>query len=157
MGTGRNIPFYPDGSRVVGYDLSPAMLARARRRSDSLGREVELIEGDVTGTPFPDRHFDAVVATFLFCVLDDALQLPALKELARVCKPEGEIRLLEYAYSENPMSRFVMRLWAPWVRWAYGAVFDRDTKRYVSDAGLELVEERFLHKDIIEMLVVRPA
>src|SRR5260221_1526153 len=32
VGTGRNFPFYPPGSEVVGIDLSPAMLARAERR-----------------------------------------------------------------------------------------------------------------------------
>ena len=32
VGTGRNFPFYPPGSRVVGIDISPAMLARAGRR-----------------------------------------------------------------------------------------------------------------------------
>ena len=31
-GTGRNFPFYPAISEVIGIDLSPAMLARARRR-----------------------------------------------------------------------------------------------------------------------------
>ena len=37
VGTGRNFPFYPVGSRVTGIDLSPAMLDRARRRKDKLG------------------------------------------------------------------------------------------------------------------------
>src|SRR5262249_24094806 len=32
IGTGRNFPFYPPGSEVVGIDLSPAMLTRAERR-----------------------------------------------------------------------------------------------------------------------------
>src|SRR5262245_36692689 len=32
IGTGRNFPFYPPESEVVGIDLSPAMLARAERR-----------------------------------------------------------------------------------------------------------------------------
>ncbi len=49
-----------------------------------------------------------------------------------------------------------MRLWAPWVRWAYGAAFDRDTERYVPQAGLEIVETRFLYKDIIKLIVARP-
>ena len=49
-----------------------------------------------------------------------------------------------------------MRLWAPWVRLMYGATFDRHTERYVQAAGLRLVEERFLFKDIIKLLVLRP-
>jgi ubiquinone/menaquinone biosynthesis C-methylase UbiE len=42
VGTGRNFPFYPRGSRIVGIDLSPAMLARAERRRPSAIAEVEL-------------------------------------------------------------------------------------------------------------------
>ncbi|HJN60282.1 MAG TPA: class I SAM-dependent methyltransferase, partial [Alphaproteobacteria bacterium] len=115
VGTGRNIPFYPDASEMVGIDLSPAMLARATRRRDEAGREVALMEMDVMNTSFDEDSFDAVISTFLFCVLEPEQQLPALIELARICKPGGEIRLLEYSYSKNPWKRFIMRLWAPWV------------------------------------------
>ena len=97
-----------------------------------------------------------MIATFLFCVLDDADQEPALRELRRICKPDGEIRLIEYSYSANPLKRFIMRLWAPWVRLMYGASFERHTERYVEDAGLELAEERFMFQDIIKLLVLRP-
>ncbi len=156
VGTGRNMPFYPQGAKVVGIDLSPAMLARAGWRRDRLGLEVELEQMDVLHTSFPDHGFDAAVATFLFCVLPPDQQAPALSELARICKPGGQIRILEYAYSENPWRRFIMRLWAPWVRWAYGAAFDRATEGYLTEAGLEAVETRFLYKDIIKLIVARP-
>ncbi len=156
VGTGRNLPYYPKGSKAVGIDLSPAMLTRARRRRDRLGIEVELEQMDVLHTAFPDHSFDSVAATFLFCVLAPEQQAPALRELARICKPGGQIRILEYAYSENPLRRLVMRLWAPWVRWAYGAAFDRETEGYLAEAGLEAVEIRFLYKDIIKLILARP-
>ncbi len=156
VGTGRNLPFYPEGSRVVGIDSSPGMIARARKRRDKLGKDVELLEMDVLSTTFPDRHFDAIVATFLFCVLDDDQQLPALRELKRICKPDGVIRFLDYRYSSDPFRRFIMRLWAPWVGWVYGAAFDRKTEQYVPEAGLEIIEKRFLYRDTIRLVVARP-
>ena len=155
VGTGRNIPFYPEGAEMVGIDLSPAMLSRAGARRSEVGREVKLMEMDVMHTSFDDNSFDAVVSSFLFCVLSLEHQLLALKELARICKPGGEIRLLEYNYSQNLRKRFVMRLWAPWVRWAYGAAFDRNTHLYLGDAGLEEVENRFLVEDIVRLIVAR--
>lgn len=155
VGTGRNVPFYPAGARVVGIDISPRMLARARRRRDRLGLAVELRQEDVTRTGFADDRFDHVVATFLFCVLDPADQLPALRELKRICRPGGRIRLLEYRWSEDPRRRFVRRLWLPWVRFAYGAAFDRDTGRHVEAAGLALVRSQFLYEDMIELLELR--
>jgi ubiquinone/menaquinone biosynthesis C-methylase UbiE len=156
VGTGRNMPFYPQNGEVVGIDLSPRMLAQARKRKARLGVRAELCLMDAMATDFPDGRFDHVVATFLFCVLDDEDQLPALRELRRICKPGGDIRLLEYAYSQDPLKRFVMRLWAPWVRLVYGASFDRHTEQYVDAADLELTEERFLYHDIIKLLVLRP-
>lgn len=156
VGTGRNIEFYPEGSEVTGIDLSPAMIARARQRSTKIGREVDLVEMDVSATAFADNHFDAVIATFLFCVLENDRQLPALTELARICKEGGEIRLLDYVYSRNPARRLVMRLWAPWVRVVFGAAFDRDTERHITAAGLELVARRFEVSDVIRLLVLRP-
>jgi ubiquinone/menaquinone biosynthesis C-methylase UbiE len=157
VGSGRNMPFYPEESDMTGIDLSPAMLARARKRRARLGKDVELLEMNVLATTFPDQYFDAIVATFLFCVLDEDQQLPALRELARICKPTGELRCLEYTYSNDPIRHFVMRLWTPWVRWLYGAAFDRQTERYVPRAGLELVETRFLYRDMIKLIVARPA
>ena len=97
VGTGRNFPFYPTGSHVVGIDFSPAMLARAKRRTNrSTAALIELKTMDVTALDFPDCSFDAAVATFLLCVLPDESQVPALRELGRVVKPGGTIRLLNY-------------------------------------------------------------
>jgi len=156
VGTGRNFSFYPEGSKVTGIDLSTAMLERARQRRDKLGTAIDLREMDVMEMDFADDSFDAIISTFLFCVLDAGHQQPALEELRRVCRPGGAIRILEYAVSEKPLRRFIMKLWAPWVRYAYGAKFDRQTEQYLEAAGLELVEKKFLHKDIIKLLTVRP-
>ncbi len=156
VGTGRNFPFYPEGSKITGVDFSTAMLKRAKQRRDKLGTAVDLLEMDVMEMDFADDSFDGIVSTFLFCVLDADDQQPALEELRRVCIPGGTIRILEYAISEKPFQRFIMRLWAPWVRFAYGAEFDRNTEQYLDAAGLELVEIKFLYKDIIKLLLVKP-
>ncbi len=156
VGTGRNFPYYPDDTKVTGIDLSPAMLGRARWRRDTLGTPVDLREMNVMDMDFADDSFDAVVSTFLFCVLDGEHQQPALEELRRVCRPDGTIHILEYAISRQPLRRFIMKLWAPWVRYAYGAEFDRNTEQYLEAAGLELIETTYIHKDIIKLLSVRP-
>ena len=155
VGTGRNMPFYPAGARVTGIDWSDAMLARAQARKVALGSGVELSRMDVRALAFPDASFDYAAATFLFCVLEEADHVPALRELARVVKPGGEIRTLDYVYSRQPLRRAIMRLWAPWVRLMYGAAFDRDLKAHVAAAGLEIVEERYLVADIVRLLRLR--
>jgi len=156
VGTGRNFPYYPKGSNVTGIDLSPAMLEHARRRRKKLGSAVKLHQMNVLDTDFPDNSFDGIVSTFLFCVLSAEHQQPALQELRRICRPDGTIRILEYAISEIPLRRFVMKLWAPWARFAYGAEFDRNTEQYLDGAGLRLTEKKFLYKDIVKLLAVQP-
>ena len=155
VGTGRNFPFYPQGAKIVGIDLSPAMLARAERRRQSAMAEVELRQMDVTHLDFPDQSFDAAVATFLFCVLPNELQVPALKEIGRVVKRGGAIRLLEYTRPHGTVRRALTKIWEPWVGWAYGASFDRRTQEHIPEAGLDLIETRFVVDDLIKLLCVR--
>ena len=155
VGTGRNFPFYPRGSDVVGIDLSPAMLARAERRRGTAAASVQLQRMDVTRLTFPNGSFDGAVATFLFCVLPDDLQVPALKELGRVVKPSGSIRLLEYTRPSGSFRRAITKLWEPWVYWVYGAGFDRDTEARVPDAGLRVVESRVMSGGVIKMIAVQ--
>jgi ubiquinone/menaquinone biosynthesis C-methylase UbiE len=155
VGTGRNIQFYPPEAEVVGVDVSPAMLARAKRRRLSLGVEVELLQMDVTHLEFEDQSFDAAVATFLFCVLPDDLQVAALREIGRVVKSGGTIRLLEYVRPRGAMRSAVARLWEPWIAWAYGAGFDRRTEERVPEAGLEVVGSSFVVDDLIKLISIR--
>ena len=152
VGTGRNFRFYPPGSEVVGIDLSPAMLARAERRRPLATTTVELRQMDVTRLAFPDRSFDAAVATFLFCTLPDELQVAGMRELGRVVKPGGIIRCLEYTRPSGGLRRAMTHLWEPWINWAYGAGFDRQTEKHAPEAGLQLFESRFVHDELIKLL-----
>ena len=152
VGTGRNFSFYPLGSEVVGIDLSPGMLARAERRRPLATTSVVLRQMDVTRLDFPDRSFDAAVATFLFCTLPDDLQVAGMRELGRVVKPGGIIRCLEYTRPSGGLRRAMTHLWEPWINWAYGAGFDRQTEKRAPEAGLQLFESRFVHDELIKVL-----
>lgn len=155
VGTGRNCAYYPSDAIVSAIDSSPAMLARAHRRCPTLAAAGRLYRMDVTQLEFPAGSFDAAVATFLFCVLPDQLQAPALRELGRVVKRGGVIRLLEYVRPTGTLRRILSRVWQPWIRWAYGASFDRQTERHVPAAGLELIESRYVVDDLVKLLTLR--
>jgi demethylmenaquinone methyltransferase/2-methoxy-6-polyprenyl-1,4-benzoquinol methylase len=156
VGTGRNLEFYPHGANVVGIDFSPTMLAYARRRlAFSASASVELKEMDVTRLDFPSDSFDGAVATFLFCVLPDDQQVVALRELARVVKPNGTIRMLEYVRPQGVLRRTIAAMWEPWMVWAYGAGFDRQTEKHIPEAGLELLEARYVVDDLLKLLIAR--
>lgn len=154
VGTGRNIAYYPPGVAAVGVDVSRAMLTKAKARA---GRPVRLAQMDATALGLRDASFDAVVATFLFCVLPDALHPPALTELLRVCRPDGRIILLEYQYSRRPWRWLQMRLLAPYVEWMYGARFDRRLAEHLQRADIEVMSDTFLYSDVIRLFVLRPS
>jgi ubiquinone/menaquinone biosynthesis C-methylase UbiE len=155
VGTGRNLPYYTAASRVTGIDLSGGQLRRARRRASEAHCPVDLKRMDVTRMGFEDASFDACVATFLFCVMPDELQLPALREILRVVRPGGTVRLLEYVYSSRRSRRWLMKAMAPCVEGVFRARFDRPTRQAVVDSGAELVCERFVYADTILLLQVR--
>ena len=157
IGTGRNCEFYPPDAIVSGIDTSPAMLEVARERCPTLAEGNRLYQMDVTKLDFPSGSFDAAVSSFLFCVLPNHLQAPALRELGRVVRPGGVIRLLEYVRPRGTLRRTLSYVWQPWIAWAYGASFDRNTEQHVPGTGLELVESRYVVADLLKMITLRAA
>ena len=139
VGTGRNIEFYPPGCEVIGVDQSPAMLERASRRRPESNATIQLIETDLTRLPFEQGYFDAAVASFVFCAMKQDQRLAALRELSRVVKPSGRIRLLEYAPARTPFRRGLSRLWQPWVDWAFAATLDHDIEEDLANTSLRVV------------------
>ncbi|HLL57544.1 MAG TPA: class I SAM-dependent methyltransferase [Rubrobacteraceae bacterium] len=95
VGTGRNLPFYPKDTRLTGIELSPKMLAIARRRASESGIEADLRVGDAHELPFPDASFDTVTATLALCTIPDDRQ--AVTEAVRVLRPGGRLLQEEQA------------------------------------------------------------
>jgi SAM-dependent methyltransferase len=77
------------GGRVTGLDLTPELLAIARRRADEAGVQVDWVEADMIAMPFPDGSFDRVLSTFGVMVAPDHRAMAT--ELVRLCRPGGVI------------------------------------------------------------------
>lgn len=83
-GTGRFTVLLADqGAEVVGLDISEPMLQRGRRKADGDGAP-EFIRGDASRLPFPDDHFDAVVAMRFFHLTENPHAF--LAEMRRVSR-----------------------------------------------------------------------
>lgn len=104
-GTGRNLGYYKSAvNKVVLSDSSDKMLQRATdkisRMSESERGRYQLLVADAAKLEqYPDNSFDTVVDTFGLCSFDDPIAV--LKELQRVCKPNGKILLLEHGRSKS--------------------------------------------------------
>lgn len=149
VGTGRNLEYYPAGARVTAIDLSPRMLEQARRRIAS--PEVTILEMDAQALDFPDDSFDIVLATFVFCSVPDPVL--GLAEARRVCRPSGELLLLEHVRPERPLVGGVFDLLNPLIRRLLGPEINRRTILNIQAAGWKVKTVENLLSDIVKLVV----
>ncbi|WP_121742475.1 class I SAM-dependent methyltransferase [Natronorubrum halophilum] len=84
-GTGRfSVMLAEQGADVVGLDISAAMLQQGRKKTQNVALEgtLEFLRGDAGRLPFPDDHFDTVIAMRFFHLADDPEAF--LEEMNRV-------------------------------------------------------------------------
>lgn len=81
--------------RLSGIDLSDDMvaLAGANLRREGLDGRVEVRQSDVAALPYPDASFDLVVSSFSLHHWGEVA--PAVRELARVLRPGGTLRIYD--------------------------------------------------------------
>lgn len=113
VGTGLSLPRYDTASRIVGIDLSREMLdkARTRVRRMHLSHVEALEEMDARATTFPDASFDTVVSMYVLSVTPEPEAL--LKEMRRLCKPGGNILIVNRFSSTRPIRALVERAAEP--------------------------------------------
>ncbi len=155
VGTGKNLAYYPENcSEVVGIDLSPGMLAKAKERAHEAKVPVKLYEMDAQNLEFADASFDTVVATCVFCSVPDPVK--GLKEIKRVCKPGGKVILLEHVRSDNPLLGRIMDVLDPLTVRLMGPHINRRTVDNVKIAGLNIKSIENQHTKIVKLIMAEP-
>lgn len=150
IGTGRNLPFYPQDVSLTGVDLSPAMLAVARHKAADLGRDVELREADAQALPFPGEAFDTVVCTLgLSSIPDDRA---ALVQMFRVLRQGGRLLLLGHVASRYWPARAAQSVAQRYSRRLTGDQQLRRTVPLVEAAGFHVDRRSMRRAAIIELL-----
>jgi ubiquinone/menaquinone biosynthesis C-methylase UbiE len=153
IGTGRNFAFYPEGVRLTGIDLSPAMLEIARERARELGMDADLREGDAQQLPFADASFDTVVCTLSLCNIPDDRK--AVAEMKRVLRPGGQLLLLDHIRAASGLLRAVQKALEVVTVRLEGEHLMRRPLEHVQAEGFE-VEQRERYKGgIVERLSAR--
>ena len=154
VGTGKNLAYYPTDVQMTAIDFSPPMLARARRKAKKLNLQIDLQEMDVQHLEFPDHVFDTVFATFVFCSVPDPVA--GLRELKRVCKPEGKMVLLEHMRPGNPVLGFIFDVFNPLIVRMMGANINRRTINNIQLAGWQIKAQENLSGDIVKWIEAAP-
>lgn len=153
IGTGRNTRHFAPAARLAGVDISPRMLARARRRALALGRTAELRVGDAEALEFPDASFDTVVFSLALCSIRD--DLAAVHEAMRVLRPGGHLLLLEHVRSPHRLVRVLQTGLEPLTVHSLGDHQLREPLAHVLAAGFELVAAERSRLGIVERVEAR--
>jgi len=143
VGTGLSLPSYASHLEIVGIVLSPDMLEKARERvaEERLDHVKGLYEMDAGALTFADATFDVVVAMYVMTVVPEPEKV--MRELARVCRPGGQVILVNHFSQEEGMRGWVERRMAPFAeQLGWRPVFDM--ARVMGCGDLSLVERRAL-------------
>ena len=137
-GSGVALRAVPPGQRLryLGFDLSPEMLERARRRASRLGlHQVVLTEADAEALPVDDGQAELFLCYFgLHCFADPAA---AVREAARCLRAGGRLVGSTIVRGERLLDRVRVRPEAG----VFGPVGEEaDLRRWLTESGLERVE-----------------
>jgi phosphatidylethanolamine/phosphatidyl-N-methylethanolamine N-methyltransferase len=137
IGTGLTLYHYPKSCHIVGIDISAKMVEKARGRVKAMGNgiKVDLEVMDACHMTFEDDTFDAVLSPYVITTVQDPLQF--CKEILRVCKPGGQIIIVNHSKDpdrflgklENIASPFFARI---------GFVTDLDVVSLVKSTEIEI-------------------
>lgn len=155
VGTGRNLPFYPEGVRLTGVDWSPAMLGIARERAATLGRDADLRAGDAQALDFPDESFDTVLCALGLCAIPDDRR--AVAEMVRVLRPGGRLLLVDHVAATARALRAVQWMYERVTIPLAGEHFRRRPLVHVRESGLLLEETQRFKLGVIERVHARKA
>ncbi|MDX2033132.1 MAG: class I SAM-dependent methyltransferase [Blastocatellia bacterium] len=146
FGTGLNLAYYPPAvTELTVIDSEDMLRDRVERRIAACPIPVTRMQLDAQGRlPFEDRAFDSVVTTLTLCSIDNTA--PALAEIRRVLKPEGEFVFWEHGRSDdaavarrqdrfNPLQKII----------GAGCNMNRPIDALIREAGFEIrTLDRFL-------------
>ena len=152
VGTGKNIPYYPEGLHYTAIDFSPKMLRRAKEKASDSSRKIEFREMDIQKLEFPDDSFDFIVTSCVFCSVPDPVK--GLQELKRVLKPEGKVYMLEHLRSQKFLLGPIMDLTNFIPKNIWGANINRKTLENIEAAGLNFESVEDLWLDIVKLIIL---
>ena len=124
--------------RVIGVDMTPAMLDRARANREKLGADnVEFRLGEIEHLPVPDSSVDVVISNCVINLSPDKPQV--LREAHRVLKPGGKLAVSDIV-TDGPLPAAIKASLSTWAGCVAGALEVQEYINYLLEVGFEDVE-----------------
>lgn len=154
VGTGMNLTYYPPDCRIIAVDVSREMLNIARQRAAKLSMDVSFLLADAEALPFSDKSFDTVVSSVTTCTFPNPVA--ALREMARVCRTDGRVLLLEHGRSDREwLGRWQDSLADPFAK-RLGCHWNREPLELVRKAGLKINNSRRVFFGVFHTIDAEP-
>jgi SAM-dependent methyltransferase len=121
--------------RVIGVDMTPQMLAKARRSAEGAGlTNVEFREGYLENLPVPDGWADVVISNGVLNLVPD--KGAALREMYRVLKPGGRLQIADILLQRevSAASKSDVSLWTGCIA---GGLLKAQVEQLVKAAGFK--------------------
>jgi len=126
-------------SKVYALEPNPGMMRLADRQRRRTRLDVEFLGLPGERIPLPVAAADTVVSTFTLCTIPGVED--ALREVARVLKPDGRLIFLEHGLCPEPRSRRWQQWSEPLTRWVFeGCRLTRDIPALIAAGGFQIAE-----------------
>ncbi|TFG11667.1 arsenite methyltransferase [Candidatus Thorarchaeota archaeon] len=123
--------------RVIGVDMTPKMLASARRSAAEMGlANIEFREGDIEDVPVKDNSIDVVISNCVINLAPDKAKV--FKESYRVLRPGGRLMVSDIVLNEE-LSEEDRNNIAKYTGCLAGAILEDKYLNYIRNAGFEKV------------------
>ncbi len=153
-GTGLNFKAYPPDTKLLAIDLSEEMLKLAQDKARSLNLNVNFALMDGERLALRDRSFDTVISSLSLCTFPNPKA--ALSEMARVCKPDGLIFLLEHGRSNYKWLGRWQDYRAERHAKAFGCQWNREPLELVRQSNLSLTGANRTFFGILHLIEAKP-
>lgn len=138
FGSGLNIPFYKNISKLYGLDPSSELYKIANERIKEANFPIEHIKASAENIPLPNDSVDTITSTWsMFTIPDPKL---ALKEMLRVLKPGGKFMFIEHGASPKKAIENLQKIFTPITKpFTGGCHMDRKIDELITNAGFEII------------------
>lgn len=139
IGSGLNLSYYDPKkvSKVLGLEPSPDMTVMAQRAAHAVPFDVEFVEAPGEEIPLEDASVDTVLMTYTLCTIPDTQ--PALRQMARVLKPGGELIFCEHGTAPDPsVRRWQDRINPIWKQFGGGCHLNRAIPTLIEQGGFSI-------------------
>ncbi len=149
-GTGVNIQFYPDNTKVFSVEPSIPMLKKAKIKADGKGNITFYnygINAQELGKELEPKSMDAIVCTLVLCTIPNPVL--ALENFKKWLKPNGKLIIMEHIHAEKPINKTLQNIVNPiWKVFGDGCNLNRNTDELIKDAGFKPVHEEYFKRTL---------